>query len=49
MNVDIENIQDCRHDSDTEILDQRGRFDAKRFESVFGARSAVEREGRPFG
>jgi hypothetical protein len=45
MNIDIENIQKGKHDSDTGILDTQGRFDAKRFERVFGARSTVDRDG----
>jgi len=45
MNVDIDNVQKGKHDSDTGILDRRGRFDAKRFAKVFGARSAVDRNG----
>ena len=45
MNIDIENIQKGKHDSDTGILDKQGRFDAKRFEKVFGARSTVDRDG----
>jgi peroxygenase len=45
MNIDIENIQKGKHDSDTGILDKRGRFNAKRFDNVFGARSTVDRNG----
>ncbi len=45
MNIDIENIQKGKHDSDTGILDKRGRFNAKRFERVFGAHSTVDRDG----
>ncbi len=45
MNVDIENIQKGKHDSDTGILDKRGRFGARRFEKVFGACSTVDRNG----
>jgi len=45
MNVDIDNVQKGKHDSDTGILDRRGRFDAKRFAKVFGVRSAVDRNG----
>jgi len=45
MNIDIENIQKGKHDSDTGILDKRGRFNARRFEKVFGAHSAVDRNG----
>ena len=45
MNVDIDNVQKGKHDSDTDILDKRGRFDARRFAKVFGVRSAVDRNG----
>ena len=45
MSIDIENIQKGKHDSDTGILDKRGRFNARRFEKVFGANSAVDRNG----
>ena len=45
MSIDIENIQKGKHDSDTGILDKRGRFNARRFEKVFGAHSAVDRNG----
>jgi peroxygenase len=45
MSIDVENIQKGKHDSDTGILDKRGRFNAKRFEKVFGAHSAVDRNG----
>jgi peroxygenase len=45
MNIDIENIQKGKHDSDTGILDKRGRFNARRFEKVFGAHSVVDRNG----
>lgn len=45
MNVDIDNVQKGKHDSDTDILDKRGRFDAKRFAKVFGVRSAVDGNG----
>jgi hypothetical protein len=45
MNVDIENAQKGKHDSDTGILDQRGRFNARRFDKVFGAHSTVDRNG----
>lgn len=45
MNVDIDEIQKGKHDGDTGILDQRGRFVARRFETVFGARSTVDRNG----
>jgi len=39
MNVDIDNAQKGKHDSDTGILDRRGRFNARRFDKVFGAHS----------
>lgn len=45
MNVDIDNVQKGKHDSDTGILDKRGRFDARRFAKVFGVRAAVDRNG----
>jgi peroxygenase len=45
LNIDIENIQKGEHDSDTGILDKRGRFNARRFEKVFGACSTVDRNG----
>ncbi len=45
LNIDIENIQKGKHDSDTGILDKRGRFNTRRFERVFGARSTVEGSG----
>jgi hypothetical protein len=45
MNVDIDEIQRGKHDGDTGILDKRGRFVARRFEKVFGARSTVDRNG----
>ena len=35
----------AQHDSDTGILDKRGRFNARRFEKVFGACSTVDRNG----
>ena len=43
--IDIENIQKGKHDSDTGILDKRGRFNARRFEKLFGACSTVDRDG----
>jgi len=46
MNVDIDKIQKGKHDSDTGILDERGRFDARRFEKVFKARSTRDRNGK---
>jgi len=45
LSIDIENIQKGKHDSDTGILDKRGRFNARRFEKVFGACSTVDRNG----
>lgn len=45
LSIDIENIQKGKHDSDTGILDKRGRFSARRFEKVFGACSTVDRNG----
>ncbi len=45
LSIDIENIQKGKHDSDTGILDKRGRFNARRFEMVFGACSTVDRNG----
>ena len=40
MNVDIDKVHKGKHDGDTGILDKRGRFNARRFEQVFGVRSA---------
>jgi hypothetical protein len=45
MKVDIDAIQKGKHDGDTGILDKRGRFVARRFAEVFGARSTVDRNG----
>ncbi len=45
MNVDIDQVQKGKHEGDTGILDKQGRFDARRFEKVFGARSTVDRNG----
>jgi peroxygenase len=45
MSIDIDNIHKGRHDSDTGILDKRGRFNARRFAKVFGRRSAVDHDG----
>jgi peroxygenase len=45
LSIDIENIQKGKHDSDTGILDKRGRFNARRFGKVFGACSTVDRNG----
>jgi peroxygenase len=43
--IDVENIHRGKHDSDTGILDKRGRFNAKRFEKVFGAHATADRNG----
>ena len=45
MTVDIDNAQKGKHDSDTGILDRRGRFNARRFDKIFGAHSTVDRNG----
>ena len=45
LNIDIDRIQKGKHDSDTGILDKRGRFNSRRFEKMFGACSAVDRNG----
>lgn len=45
LSIDIENIQKGKHDSDTGILDKHGRFNARRFEKLFGACSTVDRNG----
>ena len=45
LNIDIENIQKGEHDSDTGILDKRGRFNARRFGKVFGACATVDQNG----
>ncbi len=45
MNIDIDHVHKGKHDGDTGILDTRGRFDARRFEQVFGGRSTVDRNG----
>jgi peroxygenase len=45
MNVDIDNVHKGKHDSDTGILDKRGRFDARRFEKVFGAGATLDHNG----
>ena len=45
MTIDIENIQKGKHDSDTEILDKRGRFNARRFEGAFGTHATADRNG----
>ncbi len=45
MNVDIDKIQKSMHEGDTGILDKQGRFNARRFDKVFGAHSTVDRNG----
>ena len=45
MNVDIDKVHKGKHDGDTGILDKRGRFIARRFEKVLGARSTFDRNG----
>lgn len=45
LDINIDNIQRGRHDSDTGILDKRGRFSARRFEKVFGACATADRNG----
>ncbi len=45
MNVDIDNIHKSKHDSDTGILDKRGRFNARRFDKLFGGHSTVDSNG----
>jgi peroxygenase len=45
MTIDVENIHKGKHDSDTGILDKRGRFKAKRFEKVFGVHATADRNG----
>jgi peroxygenase len=45
MKVDIDSIHKSMHDSDTGILDKRGRFSARRFNKVFGKHSGVGRDG----
>jgi hypothetical protein len=45
MNVDIDKVHKGKHPGDSGILDKRGRFSARRFEQVFGARSAVDSNG----
>jgi peroxygenase len=47
MNIDIDNVQKGKHDSDTGILDKRGRFNARRFAKVFGAHATVDADGNP--
>ena len=45
MNVDVDKIQKGKHAGDTGILDKQGRFDARRFEKVFGTRSTADLNG----
>jgi hypothetical protein len=45
LRIDIDRIQKGKHDSDTGILDKRGRFNSRRFEKMFGACSTVDRNG----
>jgi hypothetical protein len=45
LRIDIDRIQKGKHDSDTGILDKRGRFNSRRFEKMFGASSTVDRNG----
>jgi hypothetical protein len=45
LSIDIDKIQKGKHDSDTGILDKRGRFNSRRFEKMFGACSTVDRNG----
>ena len=45
LNIDIEKVGKGKHDSDTGILDKRGRFNARRFAKVFGACSTFDRNG----
>lgn len=45
MTIDIENIHKGKHDSDTGILDERGSFNARRFEKMFGTYSTADRNG----
>lgn len=47
LSIDIENIQKGKHDSDTGILDRRGRFNARRFQKVVGACTTVDRHDNP--
>ncbi|MBK7904380.1 MAG: hypothetical protein IPJ97_16655 [Proteobacteria bacterium] len=44
-NGNVENARQGKHDSDTGILDSRGRFNARRFDKVFDAHSTVDRNG----
>jgi peroxygenase len=45
LRIDIDRIQKGKHDSDTGILDKRGRFNARRFAKMFGASATVDRNG----
>jgi hypothetical protein len=45
LTIDIENIQKGKHDSDTGILDRKGRFNGRRFAKMVGACSTVDRNG----
>jgi peroxygenase len=45
LNIDIENVHKGKHDSDTGVLDKRGRFNARRFEKMVGACSTVDSNG----
>ena len=45
LRIDVDRIQKGKHDSDTGILDKRGRFNSRRFEKMFGAFSTVDRNG----
>jgi len=45
LRIDIDRIQKGKHDSDTGILDKRGRFNSRRFAKMFGACSTVDRNG----
>jgi len=45
MNIDVDQAHKGIHAGDTGILDKAGRFNAKRFEKAFGARSTVDRNG----
>jgi peroxygenase len=45
LSIDVENVQKGKHDSDTGILDRRGRFNARRFAKIVGRRSTVDHNG----
>jgi len=45
LRINIDRIQKGKHDSDTGILDKRGRFNSRRFAKMFGACSTVDRNG----